>query len=254
MSSAPALSRHHRLSEHDQRWAQRLIFSGWTVALLYFPSGLLHLYLGGKVYARDGLMGLHFAVSVWFLFRTGLVGRWLKHCWWLALVPLLVLPAAADRASVIEVFTVWKWVVLWNDWIILGMLAALTSLNLRGVTILGVLTAILLLADAAAGFREYQTNQFFLPIKSGEKSALGVALGVNEVLGGKQIRLNGLQRDVFFLCQSHGPLRPWVAWPPPVSPGRSCGGAWAGCVPFYSAPCFICREGGRRFLAWRRRR
>lgn len=184
-------------AERDERWAQILVFAGWAIALLYFPSGLLHYYLGGKVYFRDGLMGLHFAACVWHFHRTGMLGRWLRQCWWLALVPLLVLPAVADRASVVEAFTVWKWTVLWSDWIMIGTLAATNWLEPRGVAILGSITLVLLVADAAAGFHEYQTNRFVFPIKSGEKSALGVVLGFDQVLGGKQIRLKGLQRDVF---------------------------------------------------------
>ncbi|HSI15552.1 MAG TPA: hypothetical protein VK961_26135 [Chthoniobacter sp.] len=184
-------------AERDERWAQMLVFAGWAIALLYLPSGLLHYYLGGKVYLRDGLMGLHFGACVFHFYRTGLLGRWLRQCWWLALVPLLILPAAADRASVVEAVTLWKWTVLWNDWIMIGTLAALTWLEPRGMVILSALTLVLLVADAAAGFHEYQTNRFLFPIKSGEKSALGVVLGFDQVLGGKQIRLKGLQRDVF---------------------------------------------------------
>jgi len=184
-------------SPRDERYAQVLVFSGWAIALLYYPSGLLHYYLGGKVYARDALMGLHFASCVWFFYRTGLFGRWLRRCWWLAWGPLLILPAVVDSANAVEAFTVWKWTVLWNDWIMLGTLAALTWLEPRGLVTLGALTLVFLTADAAAGFHEYQTNRYIFPMKTGEKSALGVSLGLDQVLGGKQIRLKALQRDVF---------------------------------------------------------
>ncbi|MDR3403833.1 MAG: hypothetical protein P4L99_15155 [Chthoniobacter sp.] len=197
MNAVFASSNRLMFGARDERWAQILIFTGWAIALLYFPSGLLHYCLGGKVYARDGLMGLHFAACIWFFARTGLLGRWVRQCWWLALVPVFILPAVADGANAVEAFTVWKWAVLWNDWIMLGMLAAVTWLEPRGVVILGALTVSLLAADAMAGFYEYQTNRFLFPIKSGEKSALGVVLGFDQVLGGKQIRLKGLQRDVF---------------------------------------------------------
>ncbi|MEP6668269.1 MAG: hypothetical protein ABJF10_03905 [Chthoniobacter sp.] len=188
----------------DERYAQILVFSGWAIALLYFPSGLLHYYLGGKVYARDALMGLHFMACVWFFYRTGLFGRWMRQCWWLAWGPLLVLPSVIDMANAVEAFTVWKWTVLWSDWIMLGTLAVLTWLEPRGVVILGSLTLLLLTVDGIAGFHEYQTNRYVFSIKSGEKSALGVTLGFEQTLGGKQLRLKGLQRDVFSFANLMG--------------------------------------------------
>lgn len=183
-------------SQGSQRAIAALIMSGWVIILLYFPSGLLHLYFNVAVYGRDLLLGAHLAAGIVFLRRLGHLDWVLKHSAILALVPLFLLPAALNHDFTLEAMRTVKWCFCWLDWIILGHLA---FLNRRWHPWLGIfigITLLELLVEAFVGLYEWHRGEYLFSPAWGEKTALGV-LEVSNLRLENHIRIRGLQRDVF---------------------------------------------------------
>ena len=203
MESTEQLSRHHdRASSNTEAIRSFLFCAGWAITLLYFPSGLLHEWLGSLVYTRDVLLILHLAGTLIFFGKSGRFRSFIKNSWLLLLVPLFMLPAIFKSDYTIEALTWWKWAAMWLDWILLGRLLASQRSFTGPMWFLAGLTVFLLAADAAAGCYELKTNKLLFPMR-GEVSPLGVRLGKDLHLE-HHLRLKGLQRDVFSFANLMG--------------------------------------------------
>ena len=172
-----------------------LLFSGWAITLLYFPSGLLHYLLGPKVYARDILMVLHLSATLAWLGSMRHGSRILRGTWMLV-VPLLLLLPGLNRFLDPRSDTFIKWFVQWFDYIVIGYLLALRGVDGKSVRLFCILTLGIVAADYLTGFYEWRTGHYVIPIKWNEETAMGIILAAEGSLRG-YIRLRGLQRDVF---------------------------------------------------------
>jgi len=255
--------------------ARRLFIAGWAIALLYFPSGLLHTWLGHGVYFRDALLLGHLGISLVWLWRTNRLGPFLRKNWLILGPAFFLAPALFDAGARIETGAFFKWSALWLDGLILGRLFALLRGFPWSAQILSVVTALLLLADFSAGVYELRTNRHLLPM-SGQVSAFGVKMTTHGTLA-KRLRIKGLQRDVFsfanlmamsavaglafFLCAEAPAARVFglgwsalFAWMLFVSGGRSAFfGVFAAAL--FAGGTFVMRElmhrfQGRIVLAW----
>lgn len=180
-----------------------LFYSGWAIALLYLPSGLMHLAFGRGVYFRDGLLFLHLIGCIrWLAQRRELKGIAQRH--WLLAVPIFfILPALFNGDVRVEALTFVKWGLLWLDWIILGYLATFARSFTTGLKILIGLTLLLLLADLGCGIYERATGAFVISGEAVDQTAFGVRVDMEHTLG-DQLRVKGLQRDVFSFANLMG--------------------------------------------------
>lgn len=183
-------------AESSQRAITALITSGWAITLLYFPSGLLHVYLYAAVYGRDILLGLHLAACLVILRRMGHLDWVLRQSAILGLVPLFLLPAVFNHDYVLEALRTVKWCASWLDWIILGHLAFLNRRWHPWLGIFIVATLLELTVEAFVGLYEWHRGEFLFTTEWGQKTALGV-LEVSDLRLKNFIRVRGFQRDVF---------------------------------------------------------
>ena len=195
-------SHHDRPAESNEGARAFLFCAGWAITLLYFPSGLMHEWLGSLVYARDVLLISHLVATLIFFAKSGRLRSFAKNSWLLLLVPLFMLPAVFKSDYSIEALTLWKWAAMWLDWILLGRLLAAQRSFTGTMWVLAGLTVLLLAADAAAGCYEWKTNKFLFPMR-GEVSGLGIPMGKDQHLV-HHLRLKGLQRDVFSFANLMG--------------------------------------------------
>ena len=183
--------------------ARFLFFSGWVITLCYLPSGLLHFLLGSGVYFRDGLLLLHLTGCLVWLARNREFSTLTRRLWTLCVPALFVLPAFADGGSRVEALTFVKWTALWVDWIILGRMAGFVpGITPLVKTLIGI-TAALLLADLGAGLYERINHTFLIAGESNDQTAFGVQIEREATLG-EQLRVKGLQRDVFSFANLMG--------------------------------------------------
>ena len=190
-----------RLSRDDPR-AQRafavLLYAGWAITLLYFPSGVLLFYFGSAIYLRDLMLAAHIVASLVCLYRIGDLRSVLRESAILLLVPLLLIPAMADPDYRFEALRTVKWTFFWLDWIYIGHFASqIRRWNLwLGVFI--VLTAVELLLEWLIGAYEWQVGHyvFSTPTTWEDKTIFGVQ-AVKELTLQGNIRVRGFQRDVF---------------------------------------------------------
>lgn len=181
----------------SQKTIAGLLFSGWAIALLYLPSGLLHFYLYAAVYGRDVLLGIHLVACLVLLHRAGHLDQLLRSSAILGLVPLFLLPAVFYHDFTLEALRTVKWSVLWLDWIILGYLAFFNRRWDPWLAVFVTITLLELVIEWAVGLYEWHLGEFLFSTQWGEKTALGV-LEVSDLrLAGDHIRVRGLQRDVF---------------------------------------------------------
>ena len=175
----------------------RILFQiGCAIILLYFPSGVMHAVFGKAVYIRDGLLLLHLAACLVWLFWTGKARLFWRRSWFLAVPALFILPTVIMPTYRVEGLTFIKWTACWLDWVILGQLArtVLTGFEVPVHVFLGC-AMLLLLADAGAGLYEAKTKAYLLH-EEAELSAFGVPVARESRLLG-HLRVKGLQRDVF---------------------------------------------------------
>ncbi len=191
---------HHlnRGSSVSQRWATCLFYSGWAIALLYFPNGLLHQVLGVAVYVRDGLLVLHLVATLIVFAKAGRLRSILGNIWPLLLVPVFMLPALFNAKYALEALTVLKWAAMWLDWILLGRLLAMQRTITSPMWILAGITVLLLAVDAAAGCYEWKTGRYLFPMR-GVLSPLGVPLGKDSLLQ-HHLRLKRFAEGCFLVC------------------------------------------------------
>lgn len=182
--------------------ARLLIFSGWAVLLFYFPSGLLHSWMGAYVYLRDLLLVLHLFGSLVYLGKNGQLHSLLSKSWLLGLVPLFLLPALFIPDIRVEMGGYIKWSFIWLDCIVIGRLISQHFSWNRAAKILTILTAVTLLADLGTGFYEWKNNVFAIPMR-GQLSPMGVEMGKDSTLKNFK-RIKGLQRDVFSFANLMG--------------------------------------------------
>jgi hypothetical protein len=168
------------------------------IALLYFPSGLLHAVVGSGVYARDLLLGLHLVASIVWLIQRREIGWVVRHSWVILVTPILLVPAVLDRDFTMEALRTCKWSLCWLDWILLGHFLRLNRDWGRWSQILLALTAGEMVCELVAGMIEWQSGKYLFPTAWGEKTAFGVLRGNDQYLESK-MRIRGLQRDVFSL-------------------------------------------------------
>ena len=141
-----------------------LLYSGWALTLLYFPSGVLLFYLGSLVYIRDLLLAVHLTAALIWLARIGDL-RWvLRQSAILALVPLFLLPAAADPDYRFEALRTVKWDLFWLDWILLGHFAYQIRRWNAWLGVLIALTILELVMEAAVGAYEWQAGHYIFPL------------------------------------------------------------------------------------------
>jgi hypothetical protein len=185
-----------QLTPGDSRTAAQLFYSGWALALLYVPSGLMHVLLGKGVYARDVLLGIHLCACIYWLNRTRRLEAFARRSWLLLIPGFFLLPAIFNDNYTVEAVTFLKWTVFWLDWIIMGGLAleVIKGWN-TAIIILVAITALLLVADLAAGTYERVADTYIFDTR-GEKSSFGVEEGRETKLA-HHMRVKGLQRDVF---------------------------------------------------------
>jgi hypothetical protein len=174
------------------RW---LLWSAGVITLLYFPNALLHAWLGPAIYGRDVLLGLHLALALLWLSRTGRLASFFRQSWVLLLPAIFVLPALVGADSRIEGLAFLKWSAMWMDWLIMGRLLAGRGILFAAFTPLAVAAAGLLVIDFFAGAYELRTNEYLFA-QRGQTSAMGVRLNRALKLE-KRLRVKGLQRDVF---------------------------------------------------------
>lgn len=175
-----------------------LLYSGWALTLLYFPSGVLLFYLGSLVYIRDLLLAVHLTAALIWLARIGDL-RWvLRQSAILALVPLFLLPAAADPDYRFEALRTVKWDLFWLDWILLGHFAYQIRRWNAWLGVLIALTILELVMEAAVGAYEWQAGHYIFatPTTWNERTLFGVQAVKDLMLRGN-IRIRGFQRDVF---------------------------------------------------------
>jgi len=181
-----------------QRGISLLIYSGWALTLLYFPSGVLLFYFGNAVYVRELLLAAHLIACLLWLHRTGDL-RWVtRQSAILLLVPLFLLPAVADPDYRFEALRTVKWTFFWLDWIFIGYFAFQKRRWDQWLGIFIGLTAMELLLEALVGAYEWQAGRyvFSTPTTWNERTIFGVQNVKELTLMGK-IRVRGLQRDVF---------------------------------------------------------
>ncbi len=195
---SPLLASMSREEPATQRAMGLLIYSGWVITLLYFPSGVLHFYLGSAVYFRDVLLAVHFAASVVWLHRMGDL-RWvMRQSAILLLVPVLLIPAIADPDFRFEALRTVKWTFSWLDWIFIGHFAFHYRRWDRWLGIFIGLTVTELLLEWLVGAYEWKVGHyvFATPTSWDERTVFGVQ-EVKDLRLGADIRVRGLQRDVF---------------------------------------------------------
>lgn len=192
------MSRHRRQTSdfENDPWLIRLIILGWIVILLNLPSGFLHHFLGNLVYLREMLFGLHLGMSLFWLARRGQLQWMLEHSWVILIVPTMLAPAVMDPEFRMEALRTCKWSIYWIDWIILGHLLRLNKQWGTWLKILLALTAVELVAELAAGVVEWRSGDYLFKTVWGERTTFGVLKGNDQVLD-NQMRIRGLQRDVF---------------------------------------------------------
>lgn len=189
--------------DRNESRARFLFYSGWVITLLYLPSGLMHFVFGSAVYFRDGLLFLHVAACLHWLARNRELRAFARRDWMLIVPALFVLPAFADGGSRIEALTFVKWGILWMDWIILGRLASSVPGFTTTVKVLAIITVVLLLADLGSGLYERATHSFVIAGEADERTAFGVEVDREHQIG-DQLRVKGLQRDVFSFANLMG--------------------------------------------------
>ncbi len=189
--------------DRNEVQARFLFFSGWVLTLLYLPSGLMHFLLGSAVYIRDGLLFLHMAACLYWLARNRELTPFARRHWMLLVPACIILPAFIDGGSRVEALTFVKWGVLWIDWIILGRLAGFVPSFTMTAKVLIAVTVVLLLADFGTGLYERTTGAFAINGDADERTAFGVEV-TRELHMGDQLRVKGLQRDVFSFANLMG--------------------------------------------------
>ncbi len=180
-----------------------LFYTGWAITLFYFPSGLLHAALGSGVYFRDVLLLLHLIAGVVWLVRSRELAGVVRFHWLLFVPALFILPAFVNGGARVEALTFVKWSALWADWIIIGMAGRSISGFTAGIKILLGITLLLLVADLAAGAYERSTHNFVISGEGDERTAFGVEADREHQIG-DQLRVKGLQRDVFSFANLMG--------------------------------------------------
>ncbi|MEO7933363.1 MAG: hypothetical protein ABIT76_09415 [Chthoniobacterales bacterium] len=188
------MSRSTRLD--DDIWLPRLIILGWIVIFLNLPSGLMHHVLGGMVYLREIVFALHLGLSLWWLAKRGQLQWMLQHSWVILIVPIMLAPAVMDPDYRFEALRTCKWSIYWIDWIILGHFLRLNKNWGTWLRVFLALTAFELVVELVAGLWEWHVGDYLFKNEWGERTALGVFKGNDQVLD-NQMRIHGLQRDVF---------------------------------------------------------
>ncbi len=184
------------MSAADAVTLKRLIISGWVIALLYLPSGFLHTLFGPITYVRDLLLALHLAVSILWLARIHQLRWCAQHSWVILVIPIVLIPALLNRDFTVEALRFFKWSLSWLDWILLGHFLRLNKDWGSWFKWMVAITGGELLAELVAGLVEWQTGKYLFPTAWGERTALGVLRGNDQLLEGR-MRIRGLQRDVF---------------------------------------------------------
>jgi len=173
-----------------------LIVSGAAIACLYEPSGLLHIFIGSGVYGRDLLLAMHMLLLTMYFISIGQVRSLMKYAWPIVFFVLFFWPLFQSRTQLKDLLITLKWYAMWIDWMGIGYLIALKPRMPKLATAFCICCFLLILTDAAIGFREITTNHLVLPAESNEDTAAGVTAARNQTLEGS-IRVQGLQRDVF---------------------------------------------------------
>ena len=209
MSERPNLNAFRAFDgDRNEAQARFLFFSGWVITLLYLPSGLMHFLFGSGVYVRDGLLFLHFAACLYWLGRNRELPTFARRASILLVPAFFILPALFDGGARVEATTFLKWEVLWMDWIVLGRLAGFLPGFTPTVKVLIFFTVALLLADLGTGLYERSTNSFVITAEADSRTAFGVQVDREQHMGdartGDQLRVKGLQRDVFSFANLMG--------------------------------------------------
>ena len=187
----------------DPQFLKPLIISGWIIVLLYLPSGMLHAVVGNFVYARDILLGLHLAASVFWLARNQQL-RWVaENSWVILITPILLIPAVLDLNLTpnggtisMEALRTCKWSLCWLDWFCLGVFLRMNHDWGKWFQVVVLVTIGWLVIELLAGVYELSTGQYLFPTVWGQRTAFGVLVGNDQYLGSEH-RIRGLQRDVF---------------------------------------------------------
>lgn len=188
--------------QRDEPLAQQgislLIYTGWAITLLYFPSGFFMFYLGSAVYLRDLALGAHLIATLIWLYRIGDLRPVLRQSAILLLVPLLLIPAVADPEYRFEALRTVKWTFSWLDWILLGHLAFRNRNWNQWLGIFIGLTLAELFLEWTVGAFEWHVGHYLFSTAStwNEHTLFGVQT-VKEMKLHGDIRVRGLQRDVF---------------------------------------------------------
>jgi hypothetical protein len=181
----------------------KLIILGWIAALLYFPSGLLHGVLGAVVYLRDMLLLTHLGISIYWLSKQRQLNWVAKHSWVILVTPVLLIPAVLTSSFTLEALRTCKWSLCWLDWIVLGHQLRLNKEWGQWLKLLCVITLVMMGIELVAGVIEWRTGNYLISTSWGERTALGVMRGNDQMLDGR-IRIRGLQRDVFSFANLMG--------------------------------------------------
>ena len=186
----------------DQPVAQKgiglLIYWGWALTLLYFPSGVLLFYFGSAVYIRDLLLAAHLVACLIWIHRLGDLPRVLRRSAILLLVPIFLIPAVADPEYRFEALRTVKWTFFWLDWIFIGYLAFQYRRWNEWLGVFIGMTMFELLIEWVVGACEWHSGHYLFstPTTWNETTPFGVQK-VKELTLEGAIRIRGLQRDVF---------------------------------------------------------
>ena len=183
-------------SLENDRSLPRLIILGWIVILLNLPSGFLHHTLGGIVYIRELAFAIHIIASLVWLARRGQLEWMLQHAWVILIVPIMLAPAVMDPAYRFEALRTCKWSIYWIDWIMLGHFLRLNKNWGQWLKVFLALTSLELACEWLAGIWEWHAGDYLFKTTWGERTTFGVLKGNDQVLD-NQMRIRGLQRDVF---------------------------------------------------------
>lgn len=176
---------------------------GATIPLFYIPNGVMHLYLGRLVYARELLLLMHLGATLHCLHRAGHLPILRRSILPLFIFGAFLLPLTTDSTTQRDFLVICKWVLLWTDAILTGYLVFLQRRFVKTVAAIGTVALSLFALDGVIGLYELRTNSFVFAVQKEEETEAGVQVARSQQLAGV-VRVQGMQRDVFSFANFMG--------------------------------------------------
>jgi len=164
--------------------------------LLQLPSGVMHLYLGKWIYARDIILVLALALGLmtdWNGFRRTLPLGDLSI--YIGVMTLIIGVCGIIRGELVRCLIILMWHIIWISSLFCGY-RLMRSFGPKSIVICLLCVIAYCACEVGAGQLELRRGQYLLNIEDSEETILGEKLVTSEYLD-QTLRVRGMQRNVF---------------------------------------------------------